>query len=127
MDVLKLRVVTVTFEGIDTARAYVQETANPWPLLVDEKRQLYEAYGLGRAKLRHLLGVATIKTYVREALDGRWPRWPVADTVQQGGDVVIDPVGIVRFVHVGVGPGDRPSVPRLLALCGGLEETSKLR
>ena len=117
VDALGVRVVTVTFEGMAAARAYAQETASRWPLLVDDGRRLYDAYGLGRAKLRHLLGFATIKTYVREALDGRWPRWPVADTVQQGGDVIIDPGGIVRFVHVGAGPGDRPSVSRLLAVC----------
>jgi len=35
--------------------------------------------------------------------------------VQQGGNVLIDPNGIVRVHHVGRGPADRPSVDRLIA------------
>ena len=99
----------------------------PWPLLVDESRHLYRAYDLGRARLRHLIGLTTIKTYLRELLDRRWPRWPVADTVQQGGDVLIDPGGIVRFLHIGAGPGDRPEVEQILAVCRASAELHHLR
>ena len=117
-----MRVVTVTFEGMAAARAYAQEIETPWPVLVDESRHLYHSYGLGRARLRHLIGIATIKTYLRELIDGRWPRMPMADTVQQGGDVLIDPYGTVRFLHIGAGPGDRPQVGRILDVCRAASE-----
>jgi len=36
------------------------------------------------------------------------------DIHQRGGDVLIDPHGIVRFHHVGSGPANRPAVDSLL-------------
>ncbi len=112
---LGVQLLAVTFEGADAARAYVAETGLRWPLLVDTERRLYHAYGMGKARLRHLLGPATWRAYGREALLGRFPRLPRADTAQQGGNVLIDPAGLVRFHHVGLGPADRPAVSRLLA------------
>ena len=109
------------------ARSYAQETETRWPVLVDESRHLYRGYGLGRARLRHLIGITTIKTYLLELLDGRWPRLPMADTVQQGGDVLIDPCGAVRFLHIGAGPGDRPQVGQILEVCRAVSEQSALR
>ncbi len=84
--------------------------------LSDPERQLYAAYRMGRARWRHLWGLATMGAYAREAWHGRFPRIPRADTVQQGGNVLIDPAGIVRFHHVGRGPADRPSIDTLLAV-----------
>ena len=112
---LGIRVLVVTFEAHPAARAYVEETGTRWPVISDESRSLYEAYGMGRARWRHLLGPSALLAYLREVARGRVPRWPSADPVQQGGDVLIDPAGLVRLVHVGAGPGHRPPVERLLA------------
>ncbi len=106
----------MTFEDAAAARAYVVETGLRWPLLVDADRRLYRAYGMRKARLRHLWGAATFRAYWREALLEEYPRVPRADTAQQGGDVLIDPAGLVRFHHVGRGPADRPPVHRLLAV-----------
>jgi hypothetical protein len=108
--------LAVTFEDAAAARAYVAETGLRWPLLVDTERRLYHAYGMGKARLRHLFGPATLRAYWREALLGQLPRLPRADTRQQGGNVLIDPAGLVRFHHVGLGPADRPAVHELLAV-----------
>ena len=105
----------MTFEDAAAARAYVAETGLRWPLLVDTDRRLYRAYGMRKARLRHLWGAATFRAYWREARLGRFPRLPCADTRQQGGNVLIDPGGLVRFHHVGLGPADRPAVESLLA------------
>ena len=113
---LEIQPVVVTFEGRDAARAYLDETGVVWPLLIDTERQLYRAYGMHKAELRHLWGLATIRAYWREALRGRLPRIPQADTAQQGGNVLIDPTGVVRLHHVGRGPADRPLVATLLAV-----------
>ena len=117
LDTLGVRVLTVTFESSGSARIYAEETESPWPVLVDGGRTLYRTYGFDRSKLRHLFGWSTMKTYFREALVGRWPRWPVSDTVQQGGDILIDPDGIVRFLYVGSGPGDRPDIDEIVEIC----------
>ena len=121
-----IRPLIVTFEAEDAAREYVIETGLPWPLLVDRDRRLYRIYQMHRARLRDLWGVATMRAYWREARNGRFPRLPRTDTGQQGGNVLIDPGGIVRFHHVGRGPADRPLVKTLLAvaagLCGGVDD-----
>ena len=114
LDALTVRVLVVTFEPPSVARAYVSETKTRWPVLSDESRSLYRAYGMGPARWRHLLGPSALLAYTREVMLGRLPRWPAADPVQQGGDVLVDPAGVVRLVHVGAGPGHRPPIERLL-------------
>ena len=112
---LEVQTLVVTFEGQEEAREYLDETRLIWPLLVDTERQLYRAYDMRAARIRHLWGFATMRAYGREALRGRFPRVPRADTVQQGGNVLIDPAGVVRLHHVGSGPADRPTVAMVLA------------
>jgi len=111
---LGIQIVVCTFQAGHFARGYVEDTGLRWPLIVDEQRQLYHAYGMRKAKLWDLLGPAVWWTYFLELLRGQLPNWPQADTQQQGGNVLIDPAGIVRFHHVGAGPADRPSVKELL-------------
>ena len=112
---LGVEVLIVTFENPMRTRDYVVETRWPWPVVLDETRYLYDIYGMGRAKLLDLWGWKTMKAYFEEARRGRWPRWPVSDTAQQGGDVLIGPEGIIELVHVGRGPADRPSVCDILS------------
>ncbi len=118
LDRLEVQTLVVTFEGREAAREYLDETGLVWPLLVDTDRRLYRAYHMQKARLRHLWGFATIRAYGREALRGRFPRIPRADSVQQGGNVLIDPAGLVRYHHVGSGPADRPTVATVLAARG---------
>ena len=110
---LDVRLVVVAFQGPRLVRAYLNETRFPWPILIDEERQVYRAYGMFDARLRDLWGPATWWAYFKEFVRGQFPRWPVGDTSQQGGDVLVDPGGIVRFHHVGTGPADRPSMASL--------------
>ena len=109
-----IRVLVVTFEDQAGAAEYVTDTGVRWPILVDGRRELYRAYGLQRAKWFHLVGPRTLFAYAKEAFRGTFPRRPVADTTQQGGDVLIDPDGVVRFHHVGAGSGYRPTVAQIL-------------
>ena len=118
LDRLEVRTLVVTFEGREEAREYLDETGLIWPLLVDTERRLYRAYDMHAVRLRHLWGFATMRVYGREALRGRFPRIPRADTAQQGGNVLIEPAGVVRLHHVGHGPADRPTVASVLAARG---------
>lgn len=113
---LDIRVLVVTFESGAFARAYAQETGLGWAVMIDETRSLYEAYGMLRGRLRDIWGPRTWWAYAQEALRGRWPGPARADTSQLGGDVLIDPEGVVRLVHVGSGPADRPSIESLLEI-----------
>ena len=122
---LGIEVVVVTFESERAGRAYVEETGVVWPVMIDDDRRLYHAYGMSRAKLRHLWGPTTWWVYLKELVRGNLPKWPVADTSQQGGDVLIDPSGTVRFVRVGAGPGNRPRVGERSCARVGLARATK--
>ena len=111
---LRIHVCIVTFEGEAAARAYAAETGTPWPVLSDPDRRLYAAYGMGRLSWRQLAQPSAIALYLGEILKGHLPRQPEADPQQAGGDVLIDPSGIVRLVHAGRGSADRPTVQGLL-------------
>ena len=109
------RIAVVTFETSPRAQAYAAEMSLAWPILLDRDRTLYHAYGMSRGRLADIWGPATWWAYANEMARGRTPRWSGADTRQLGGDVLIDPEGIVRLHHVGSGPADRPPVAAILA------------
>jgi len=56
----------------------------------------------------------TWRVYLRELLKGQKLHAAEGDVMQRGGDVLIDPDGIVRLHHVGTGPADRPAVEAIL-------------
>lgn len=116
---LGTRVAIVTFEATPFARAYAADTGLRWPILIDERRTLYEHYGMRRGRLSDIWGLPTWWAYAKEFARGRLPRAPGADPRQLGGDVLIDPSGIVRLHHIGRGPADRPAVERILAVQTG--------
>lgn len=110
-------VAVVTFENDFFARQYVTETGLDWPLLIDRDRELYHGYGMLAASFWDLWGPRTWWAYLREIVRGRLPKPPTSDDIyQRGGDVLIDPTGVVRLHHVGSGPADRPQIAALLAL-----------
>ena len=113
---LGLKVLVVSFQTGWLAEAYVGETEMRWPLLIDEARELFAAYGMVRGRWRDILGPATFWTYAKLLARGRRPRSTTGDVRQLGGDVLIDPEGIVRLHHVGRGPADRPPVERILSM-----------
>lgn len=104
----------VTFEASPLALAYADETGIEWPILIDQTRLLYRAYGMFAGGFWDIWGPSTWWAYVKELAKGRLPRASRSDLRQLGGDVLIDPEGFVRFHYVGRGPADRPSVDTLL-------------
>lgn len=113
-----MRFAVVTFESAPSARRYVLETRLPWPLLIDESRVLYRSYGMFAASFWDVWGPSTWRVYLREVLRGQKLKKPTGDILQRGGDVLIDPAGIVRLHHVGRGPADRPAVAAILQILG---------
>jgi len=109
-----MNVVGLTFESRSLALAYTEETGMRWPMLVDDARRLYQRYGMVRGRWRDILGWSAWRIYAQLLLRGRRLRRTSGDVRQLGGDVVVDPAGIVRLLHVGAGPADRPSVESLL-------------
>lgn len=111
-----IKVVVISFEAGFLARQYIAETGLEWPLLVDENRELYRAYNMLAAGFWDIWGPRTWLAYFREIVRGRLPKKSSGDIRQRGGDVLIDPAGIVRLHHVGSGPADRPEVGAILRI-----------
>ena len=110
---LGLEIVVVTFEARERAEEYVRETDLRWPLLIDRRRILYSAYGIGRGRWSAIWGPATWWAYIQLIARGHRLRRPTGDIHQLGGDVLVDPAGRVALHHVGKGPADRPAVAAL--------------
>ncbi len=114
LDTLGIGVVVVTFELGFLAQAYVRETQLAWPMLIDESREVYTAYGMNRGGWWDIWRPASWWAYAKLLARGHRMRPSKGDVNQMGGDVLIDPNGVVRLLHVGSGPADRPSVASLL-------------
>ncbi len=111
---LGMAVVVVTFESPAIAENYAREGGFPWPILLDEPRELYRAYGMGRGSSWAVLGPGSWWGYIKLLLRGRKLHQPTDDVHQLGGDVLIDPKGTVRLRYVSRTPIDRPTVESLL-------------
>lgn len=112
---LSIEIAVVTFDANFMARAYVDQTKLPWPLLIDSERKLYRAYGMERADWWAIYGPASIWNYMKLVFGrGRRIQKPGRDYRQLGGDVLIDPDGIVRFHYVSESPHDRPEPETIL-------------
>jgi peroxiredoxin len=112
----RLKVVVVTFAHDYLARSYVEDTGLTWPLLIDSDRRAYCSYGMLEASFWDIWGPKTWLVYGRELLKGRKLEKSEDDIYQRGGDVLIDPDGIVRLHHVGDGPADRPAVDQIFRI-----------
>ncbi len=114
LSALGVKIAVVTFEFGSAAQAYVRETDLPWPMLVDESRALYVAYGMERGSWWAIYGPASWWIYAKLLVKGRRLQRSHGNYDQLGGNVLIDPGGIVRLHHVGSGPADRPSVTTII-------------
>ncbi len=109
-----VKIAVVTFENDFFARNYVAETSLTWPVLVDDTRETYRKYGMLSASYWDVWGPKTWWVYLKGILQGERLRKSEGDIYQRGGDVLIDPDGIVSLHHIGAGPADRPTAGSLL-------------
>ena len=104
---MQIKVIVLTFEPQQSVAFQAAEAAG-FPYYVDEERQLYRHYGILKAGFWDLWGPRTWLIYLRLLLKGRKILKSRGDIEQRGGDVLIDPRGMVRYHHIGTGPADRP-------------------
>ena len=112
-------VVLVTFTRPRNLRGYRARFGIPYPVLADEERAVYRAYGLGRGPWWRVWGPATVRAYTRLVRGGARLQRPSEDTLQLGGDFVVGPDGRLRYAYRSKGPADRPPVDDLIAAVGG--------
>lgn len=111
---LDIQVVVVTFEQLGIAKNYRNEVGFPWPIVIDKNRELYNAYGMSRGSSWAIYGPQSWWGYIKLLLRGRKLHLPTDDVHQMGGDVLINPDGVVVLQHVGKTPIDRPEVTDLM-------------
>ena len=104
----------MTFDADPLALAYVRQTDLSWPLLLDKDRTLYRGYQMDRGAWWAIYGPASLWHYLTLIIKGQRLQRPGTDWRQLGGDVLIDPSGIVRFHFVSTSPHDRPGVESML-------------
>ena len=112
-------VALVTFTTPDEAAAYQQRRQLPFPILIDEDRTVYRAYGLGRGSFLDVWGWRAVRRYwqiLRPSGPGsRHDLQPTSeDTRQLGGDMVIAPDGRLAWGHWSLNSSDRPSVDEIV-------------
>jgi hypothetical protein len=97
------------------------ELSVPWPVLVDLDRGAYRAWGLGRARMADIwLSPALWAQYARLLAGGERLRRLGRDTLQLGGDFVVDPRGRIAYAR----PQRRDDRPPVGELLGGLERAA---
>jgi len=107
-------VLVVTFGSSPLAHAWLEETKVSFPVLLDEERRVYRAYGLERSWLRSW-NLRTTWRYVQLIRAGRHWRGIQGDSTQLGGDFIVDTKGVVRLAYRSHDPTDRHPVSALLA------------
>lgn len=84
-------------------------------LLSDEQRGLYEALGFERASVARVwLDPRVWRRYAQLLARGRRARAPRQDTLQLGGDAVLEAGGALAWLYRSRGPEDRPSVDQVV-------------
>lgn len=116
LDAMNMAVLIVSFESSQAIARYASDPELAFPIVNDPERRLYRAYDMDRASFLDVWGPRTWWAYARAMAGGAVPRASSGDTTQRGGDVLIDPDGIVRLHHVGRGPADRPEVEAILGV-----------
>jgi len=97
------------------ARAFREETGITFPLLVDEKREAYQAMELKSANLFHILRKDNSEARDRAQAAGHTQHKLGKNPFQLGGSFVFGPGDVDRFAHFSETFGDNASIEALLA------------
>ncbi len=86
--------------------------------LADPELTAYHAYGLGRNSLLRVYGTRILWQYLRWFIQRKPVRRPNQDTLQRGGNFVINHAGLLTLAHTGRDQTERPSVGAIIAALG---------
>ncbi len=118
-------VAVVTFAPTADLAGYRAHLDLPFPVLSDPDRAEYRRFGFPRASYRAVYSRGTIQMYRRLIRQGRTVKRPTQDTRQLGGDVVLDPEGLVAAVFRPRSPDDRPAIEILVDAVAESRRTSR--
>jgi hypothetical protein len=98
------------------ARVFREEAGIGFPLLVDDKRQAYEALELNNANLFHIFRKDNAIARARAKADGHAQHKLGKNPFQLGGSFVFGPGDVDRFAHISETFGDNASMESLLGV-----------
>jgi hypothetical protein len=114
------RIAVVTFAAPELLAVFEPELALGLPMFADRDRELYAALGFGRGSLARVwLDPRVWARYARLLAAGQRLRRTQEDTLQLGGDAVVDAEGRLAWIHRSRGPEDRPTIAALRRALGG--------
>jgi hypothetical protein len=107
--------LVVSFEQPEFVRRYRDETQLPWPIVADPERRLYQQFQMQHASWSQIMNWRSLRGYLGLVFGKRRRvKLPTNhDYWQLGGDVVVDPRGIVQLHHRSRSPEDRPAIVRI--------------
>ena len=108
-------IALITFTRPRNLRGFGQRFGIVYSVLADETRGTYRAYGLGRGPWWRIYGLRTLRAYGRLLRSGGQLRRPTEDTLQLGGDFVVDSYGVLAYAYRSGSPDDRPPIDKLIA------------
>jgi hypothetical protein len=115
---LGARIVVLFFSQLNRLADYRDRHGIPpeIPLLADEGRTVYKAYGMRVGTLRQIYAPDVLAKYARLMKSGMKLRLKTdEDTRQLGGDIVVGPDGKILFAVCSKNQADRPSVESIAA------------
>lgn len=107
-------VKVVTFDSQELARGYRSKFNLDWPFLLDPNFELYHSYTMEKGSWWALSSPHRIARYLGDIFSGNIPGKKGKDIRQLGGNIVIDPEGIIRIFHPSQNPHDRPSAEEIV-------------
>lgn len=81
----------------------------------DPQLSAYHAYGMGRNSVLRVYGLRIVWQYFRWGLQRKPLRMPGGDTLQRGGDFVVNARRRLTLAHLGRDQTERPTVADVLA------------
>ena len=114
-------VVMMTFTEPEHLASYQQRhDLASLSIVVDPDRAAYRTFGLGRGSIPRVWGLRAAKRYIEifRSQGFSRPGRATEDTLQLGGDFIINPQGTLIYGFWGDGPDDRPSTEALLDALG---------
>lgn len=116
LDRLKVTVLPISFQHPPADTLPVAFGPPPVDYFLDLDKTLYHHYGMFSAGFWDIWGPSTWIAYLKLLARGQKLGRSQGDVEQRGGDVLIDPGGIICLHHIGSGPGDRPGIERVLTM-----------
>ncbi len=115
-----IQIVIVTFADSRLLRGYQKRFASSFRVVSDPNRVLYAALGFGRGSVWRVWGARAAWRYVQLLRAGHRLEKTSQDTLQLGGNALIDQNGKLAWRYAGAGPDDRPSIEQILASIANL-------